>query len=196
MQKNFAVVVGAGLTACLIAGCSAESGAAIPSATAASVPLAAAKFVLPAGSGVQVGAVTYDNSLIPSGASASVTSTTTDGKTTVIFQVQGLAPGHEFGAHVHTKACGAKPADSGPHYQNRKDPVSPSVDPAFANAENEVWLDFATDEHGAASASATVSWTFRHRQANAVVIHASHTSVEPGKAGTAGDRLACLNASF
>jgi Cu-Zn family superoxide dismutase len=195
MRKNFAVVAGAGLAVCLMAGCSAESGKTTPSA-AASTPLAAAKFVIPAGSGVQPGAVTYDKKLVPAGASASVASTTTDGKTKVIFQVQGLAPGHEFGAHVHTKACGAKPADSGPHYQNRKDPGSPSVDPAFANAENEVWLDFTTDERGAASASATVNWTFRQRQANAVVVHASHTSAEPGKAGTAGDRLACLNAPF
>ena len=74
--------------------------------------------------------------------------------------------------------------------------MTPSVDPKFANADNEVWLDFTTDAQGAGAGRATVKWEFRKGEANAVVIHAAHTSTEHGKAGTAGDRLACLTAQF
>ncbi|ONI91465.1 hypothetical protein ALI22I_09010 [Saccharothrix sp. ALI-22-I] len=91
---------------------------------------------------------------------------------------------------MHTKVCGAKPADAGPHYQNEKDPVSPSVDPKYASPDNEIWLDFTTDDKGSATSSATVDWQFRKGDANAIVLHDTHTHTEPGKAGTAGDRLA------
>jgi Cu-Zn family superoxide dismutase len=78
----------------------------------------------------------------------------------------------------------------------QKDPVSPSVDPAYANAQNEIWLDFSTDAKGAANATATANWLFRKGEANSVVLHATHTSTEQGKAGTAGDRLACVSGTF
>ena len=72
----------------------------------------------------------------------------------------------------------------------------PSTDPKYANPENEVWLDFQTDAKGDATVASTVPFKFRAGEANAVVIHANHTATEPGKAGTAGDRLACITASF
>ncbi|GAA4804535.1 hypothetical protein GCM10023353_03860 [Tomitella cavernea] len=63
-----------------------------------------------------------------------------------------MQPGRDFGAHAHTKPCGPEPSDSGPHYQNVQDPAatadSPSTDPAYANPQNEVWLDFTTDGSG------------------------------------------------
>jgi Cu-Zn family superoxide dismutase len=166
-------------------------------ASASSVaPLASTAFAAPAESGTQPTGVTYNAELVPAGSKASVAVDASGGRNRIELTASGLRPGHMYGAHVHTKPCGAKPADSGPHYQDRKDPVTPSVDPAFANPENEVWLDLTTDAEGKATSTATVKWAFRAGEANAVVIHANHTSSEPGKAGTAGDRLACLTAKF
>jgi Cu-Zn family superoxide dismutase len=141
-------------------------------------------------------AITYNPALVPAGAKVTVASIAKGAETQVNLNVTGLQANHMYGAHAHTKPCGAKPTDSGPHYQNTPDPVQPSVDAAFANANNEVWLDFTTDAKGDATASATVKWQFRTGSANAVVIHAAHTSTEQGKAGTAGDRLACVTAAF
>lgn len=172
-----------------------EPSRSVPSPRPSGQPVTTVKFAKPAASGRQPAGITYDTALVPVGASATVDVTTADGKTTVALSVQGVRPDRKFGAHVHTKPCGAKPDASGPHYQNKKDPVTPSVDPAYANPQNEVWLDFATDSKGAGHSSATVDWTFRKDQAHSVVIHAQPTNTHPGHAGTAGDRLACLTVS-
>jgi Cu-Zn family superoxide dismutase len=160
-------------------------------------PLAEAAFAPPVDTGPQPAAVTYATDQVPSStAKAAVRESAAGPATKVTLTVSGLLPNHMYGAHVHTKACGSKPADSGPHYQNEKDPVSPSVDPKYANPQNEVWLDFQTDAKGDATSEATVAFTFRAGEANAVVVHANHTATEAGKAGTAGDRLACISARF
>ncbi|EIV95406.1 superoxide dismutase family protein [Frankia sp. QA3] len=136
-------------------------------------------------------AVTYDEHLVPAGATA--VALAVRGKSTVIgLIVQGLAPNHQFGAHVHQKACGATGAAAGPHYQNVPDPVQPSVDPEYANARNEVWLDFTTDARGTGAAFAVVGWDFRTGGAHAIVFHEHHTDSSVGAAGTAGARAACL----
>jgi Cu-Zn family superoxide dismutase len=140
--------------------------------------------------------LTYNTALVPTTGRATVAATAAPNKTTVTLGVTGLQPNHAYGAHVHTKQCGPQPADSGPHYQDKKDPVSPSTDPTYANPNNEVWLDFTTDATGSATTASTVAWNFRAGEANSVVIHAAHTATEPGKAGTAGDRLACITAAF
>lgn len=188
-----AALTGAVLLTAGLAACSGSDGPAGPPSVK---PIAETALAAPAASGDQPAGITYDVARIPVGARLSTGSTVSDGRTTVELKVSGLLPDTKYGSHVHTKPCGAKPADSGPHYQNSKDPVSPSVDPRYANAENEIWLDFTTDAQGAASAEATVAWEFRKGEANAVVVHAAHTSTEHGKAGTAGDRLACLTATF
>ncbi len=59
-----------------------------------------------------------------------------------------------------------------------------------------MWLDITTDDNGDARASSTVDWEFRDDGANAVVIHAQRTLTGPGEAGTAGDRLACIDEDF
>ncbi|WP_179118127.1 hypothetical protein [Saccharothrix sp. ALI-22-I] len=46
------------------------------------------------------------------------------GQTTVMLKVTGLQPNRKYGAHAHTKECGPKPADSGPHFQHLPDPVT------------------------------------------------------------------------
>ncbi|SDH82446.1 superoxide dismutase, Cu-Zn family [Actinokineospora alba] len=137
-------------------------------------------------------AITYAPDKVPVGAKATVVPISEGEKTVVLLIVKDLLPHRQYGAHVHVKPCGALPADAGPHFQNVKDPVVPSVDPAYANPDNEIWLDFHTDARGHGQAVAKVGWEFGDRPADSVVIHAEHTHTEPGNAGTAGPRLACL----
>ncbi|GAA2979285.1 superoxide dismutase family protein [Actinokineospora diospyrosa] len=141
-------------------------------------------------------AVTYDTQKVPVGARVAVMPIASGRKTSVVLWVHGLLPYRHYGAHVHVKPCGPAPADAGPHFQDTPDPVVPSVDPAYANPRNEIWLDFATDDKGSAIAVANVLWRFGPRPAAAVVIHDTHTHTGPGEAGTAGPRLACVNARF
>jgi Cu-Zn family superoxide dismutase len=141
-------------------------------------------------------AVTYSQALVPAGATAAVVGTSGPHGTIVTLAVRGLVPSRGYGAHVHTRTCGPAPADSGPHYQNVPDPRQPSVDPAYANPANEIWLDFTTDPAGNGAALSTVNWTFAGRQARSVVIHEHHTHTGDGQAGTAGARLACVKVEF
>jgi Cu-Zn family superoxide dismutase len=142
-------------------------------------------------------AVTYDQELVQVGARGAVQSRSGEGSTTVRLAVRGLEPRRLYGAHVHTQPCGARPEDAGPHFQYSVDPVQPSVDPRFANPQNEIWLDLTTDETGAGSAETTVAWEFPDdRRAGSVVVHAMPTSSEPGEAGTAGARAACITVPF
>ena len=142
-------------------------------------------------------AITYKPDLVPAGSTVKVTSRSGGGSSTVTLDVAGLLPNHHYGAHAHAKACGATGADAGPHFQHEKDPVSPSVDPKFANPQNEIWLDLTTDAQGKATSTSKVAWDFTDAAHPAsVVVHANHTSTEPGKAGVAGDRLACVDVAF
>lgn len=147
----------------------------------------------------QVGAgssvVRYRSDLVPDGAAARAVTASASGTLTTL-SVRGLLPGREYGAHVHTKPCGAAPTDSGPHYQHVADPAQPSTDPASANPRNEIWLDFTTSPSGNGFAVSHVNWTYGDRRPGSVVIHETHTHTDPGHAGTAGGRLACLNLQF
>jgi superoxide dismutase, Cu-Zn family len=147
--------------------------------------------------GPGVEAVTYNPKLVPVGSQATVLSTARpDGRTSVMLTVRGLVPNRAYGAHVHQKHCGPKGDDAGPHFQHVADPVQPSVNPAYANPRNEIWLDFTTDKDGNASATSTVAWRFSRTLPGSVILHSEHTHTEPGRAGTAGDRLACVNVDF
>ena len=145
-------------------------------------------------------AVTYDPALVPVGATAEISVSTAAGRpaggTTVALRVTGLLHTRAYGAHLHTRPCGATAADSGPHLQHEADPAAsvspPSVDPSYANPANEVWLDFTTDGDGAAGSSAVLDWTFDPAP-RSLVIHAQATKTAAGQAGTAGARVACLN---
>jgi Cu-Zn family superoxide dismutase len=165
--------------------------AALPATAAAEPP----RLVAVSGQFGDETAITYRPDLVPEGARATVLGLPMAG-TTVVLSVRGLVPDRHYGAHVHTKPCGPAPADSGPHYQDQVDPVQPSTDPAYANPDNEIWLDFRTGAHGAAFTSSTVDWAFGERRGASVVIHETHTHTAPGEAGTAGARLACLTVSF
>jgi Cu-Zn family superoxide dismutase len=142
-------------------------------------------------------AITYDQKLVPANAMAAVSYVPgADGHTQVMLRTRGLLPNRKYGAHAHVNQCGAKGDDAGPHYQNMKDPVTPSVNPKYANPQNEIWLDFTTDAKGNGFAKSAVAWRFTDRQAKSVVIHAEHTHTGAGHAGQAGPRLACLDVAF
>jgi Cu-Zn family superoxide dismutase len=142
-------------------------------------------------------AVTYHPAVVPPGATAELTIAKTQTGTTVRLAATGLVPRRAYGAHLHTRPCTATPDDAGPHYQHTRDPKAaaspPSVDPAYANPRNEVWLDFTADARGAASVTATGNWAFDEAAPpRSLIVHAEHTRTAAGKAGTAGARVACL----
>jgi Cu-Zn family superoxide dismutase len=142
-------------------------------------------------------AVTYDEKLVPEGANVTTGSVAReDGKTSILITVHGFVPNRVYGTHVHVKPCGPSPADAGPHYQNSQDPVQPSVDPKYANPQNEVWLDLKTDAKGSAVSYSNLDWQFTDRHAQSVVIHIDPTATHQGHAGTAGARLACVKHGF
>jgi len=205
-MRTSPLTVGLALTAFLATGC-AQSDQETSDGSASSAPpvsqptaspsVTASIFMLPAEG---VGAVTYDETAVPEGATSDVQVRVQDGETYVQFTGTSLEADRDFGAHVHTQPCGERPEDAGPHYQNDPDPAAtadePSSDPAYANPENEVWLDFTTDDGGSAQSSATVEWEFREGEAQSLVLHEEHTMTGHGEAGTAGDRLACVTVEF
>lgn len=143
------------------------------------------------------GLTTYKPELVPATARAHVFGLTSKAfGTSTAFVVSGLLPNREYGAHAHAKPCGATGDAAGPHFQYLEDPVKPSVDPAYANPRNEIWLDFTTTAFGHGFALSKVDWAFGERRAHSIVIHETHTHTDPGHAGTAGPRLACLNVDF
>jgi Cu-Zn family superoxide dismutase len=138
-------------------------------------------------------AVTYDPSVVPPGARARLAITSTTYGLVVRLTAGGLIPRRAYGAHLHTKPCTGVPDAAGPHYQHVHDPRTPSVNPSYANPENEVWLDFTADATGAATAVSEENWTFDPKAPpRSLVIHAQQTRTESGAAGTAGARAACL----
>lgn len=141
---------------------------------------------------------TYDAALVPAGSTVEVTSAEQDGSTVTVLKVTGLQPNRTYGAHAHTKPCtAASGADAGPHYQFSEDPVTPSVDPSYANPMNEIWLDVTTDANGAGESTATVPWVFPDdRRAESVVLHEKPTATHAGHAGTAGGRPGCVTVDF
>jgi Cu-Zn family superoxide dismutase len=192
-----AAVAGAGALA-IGAGAVATAGAAESHGVKPPVRKVVVRAALsPAAAAPAAAAVTYNTELAPVGAKVRVEEKTRrDGGTRVELRVRGLVPDRVYGAHVHTKPCGALPADAGPHYQDTPDPVQPSVDPDYANPRNEVWLDLTTTRFGSGRSAAVVDWRFREGGARSVVLHEMATSTHEGHAGTAGARLACVNVPF
>jgi Cu-Zn family superoxide dismutase len=186
-----AVVAALSVTALVACG-GAVTGAAAPSTDPTRTVTAQGTFAAPPAT-----PATYDNALIPAGATATVSASEAATATSVTLTVAGLQPNRRYGAHAHTKPCGSDGKDAGPHFQLKPDPVTPSVDPAYANNVNEIWLDFTTDAAGAGHATSTVPWTVpADRRAASVIIHAMPTATDPGKAGSAGNRVACITVGF
>ncbi|MQA12940.1 MAG: superoxide dismutase [Pseudonocardiaceae bacterium] len=143
-------------------------------------------------------AYTYDPALAPVGAQLVATVTEAASSTTVKLEATGLLPDRGYAVHAHVNPCGATGDAAGPHFQNRIDPAAtpqqPSSDPTYANPQNEIWLDLRTNGQGAGSSIAEVPFTFTDRAPASIVVHeAMSTATAAGEAGSAGDRLACLN---
>ncbi|MGH4019988.1 MAG: superoxide dismutase family protein [Pseudonocardiaceae bacterium] len=141
-------------------------------------------------------AVTYDPAAAPPGIQLSVLAVEGDDSTTVLLVASGFEPSAAYGTHAHVNPCGDTGDAAGPHYQNEVDPVTPSVDPDYAHPNNEIWLDFATDESGAGTASTTVPFVFGDRAPGSIVVHEMATQYGEGKSGEAGKRLACITVPF
>ena len=138
----------------------------------------------------------YNAALVPAGATARVQAiATASDATVVVLKVRGLVPNRAYGAHVHVHACGATGSVAGPHYRN-EGTAAGATDPAYANPDNEIWLDLVTDSEGNGSAQSRVRWLIREGGAGSVVLHDHHTSTAEGSAGTAGPRLGCLSVPF
>ena len=171
----------------------------VPAASAVLCGLAALGIAAPAvaGSGAHVAGepVVYDARLTPDGATAKVHSVETgSGRTIVTLHVTGLQPNRQYGAHAHVAQCGATGGAAGPHFQFTE---GPATDPAFANPENEIWLDLTTDAAGNGRAKSAVDRPFpSDRRPKSVIIHERHTSTGADTAGTAGARVACLTVPF
>ena len=204
-RTRYLTAVGAAALLVSVTACANSSGSSggSPSASSASASPApdasadnAHQTVVTATFAQDDAADNYDKALVPDGSKALVAEYVFDGTTTVTLSVHGLVPNRTYGAHAHAKPCGATGEDAGPHFQHMADPVKPSVDPAFANPTNEIWLDFTTDAKGDAAVARTVPWVFTDAKAASVVIHAQPTMTAPGKAGTAGARAACVSVGF
>jgi Cu-Zn family superoxide dismutase len=118
----------------------------------------------------------------------SATARAVDGGLQITLSVSGLPAARGFGSHLHKLACDNMSA--GGHFQHMPAASADAAvtDPAFANPDNEVWLDFTTDDTGAAVSSANVSWIPPDGGAAAIVVHDRLTT----DGGIAGPKLACL----
>jgi Cu-Zn family superoxide dismutase len=146
-------------------------------------------------------AFTYNPALAPEGAQIEVESETRGASTEIRLDVDGLLPNRGYAAHAHVNACGPTGDAAGPHFQNLPDPAAgpgkPSVDPAYANPQNEIWLDLRTDGNGDGESRVEVPFAFTGRAPASVVIHeAEATATAAGQAGSAGARLACITVPF
>jgi superoxide dismutase, Cu-Zn family len=177
--------------AALVAGCSGSADAAGPLVTEGVL-------ATPAQGGP---AITYAPATAPEGAQVALEVTPGAGSTSATFRVVGMLPDRGYAVHAHVRPCGVTGNDAGPHFQNRVDPAAtpqaPSSDPAYANPQNEIWLDLRTDAEGAGTATATVPFAFTDRAPASVVVHEEEmTATAHGQAGTAGGRLACLTSAW
>ncbi|MCE7000964.1 superoxide dismutase [Saccharothrix sp. S26] len=148
-----------------------------------------------------VTAFTYDQAAAPPGAELELEVIERDGETTVRLSADLLVPDRGYAAHAHTDPCGKKGTDAGPHYQHEVDPAAtperPSVDPAYANPRNEIWLELTTDGRGNGTAETTVPFVFGDRTPASIVLHEHpKTETAQGRAGSAGGRIACFTAPF
>ncbi|GII92893.1 superoxide dismutase family protein [Sinosporangium siamense] len=166
-------------------------GAHDPTPAPTSIRLVGGGVFVPYTEGVD--AVVYDPKLAPKGSNATVTVESVDSTTVSTLTVKKFKPMRTYGAHLHTKPCGAKPDDSGPHFQHDHSHTPGMPSEHLANPRNEVWLDFTTDGTGSATATARQDWSFPpDRLPGSLIIHERATTSQGPEAGTAGARIACL----
>jgi superoxide dismutase, Cu-Zn family len=192
------------LVACFaVAACSADATStatsAMPSTMTSTVdtsaPTTVAGVLAPPDSAHS--AYTYDTAAAPAGAELSVAVTGSGEGTEVELTATGLVADRGYAAHAHTEPCGATGDSAGPHFQNEQDPAAtpdrPSVDPAYANPENEIWLHLHTGSDGSGTTRAAVPFRLGDRAPASIVLHEKPaTATAPGEAGKAGGRVACV----
>ncbi|MFP5020837.1 superoxide dismutase family protein [Pseudonocardia phyllosphaerae] len=193
MMLRHAALPAAALALVACAGCS-SSGVQTASSSGENATQVSATFA----QGGNGPAFTYNPELVPAGSKVEVSSSSKDDAVTTTLKVEGLKPNRTYGAHAHVNACSPTDGEAaGPHFQFEQDPVKPSVDPAFANPQNEIWLDVTTDAQGAGEATSTVKGSFPDdRKPKSVVIHEKATETHAGHAGKAGSRPGCVNVEF
>lgn len=158
---------------------SAVVAAVLVSGTAGGYTVDAEGRFAPPAAFIPSAAVTYDQSYVPAAASIRVRQhTAVGGATTVDLRITGVRPHHSFGAYVHERPCGARPADAGARYENQ---------PGGAEGD-AVRLDLTTDAQGAGTASDHHTWGLRRGEAASVVIQD-----RPGDDAT---RVACFTVPF
>jgi superoxide dismutase, Cu-Zn family len=126
----------------------------------------------------------------PVGGTASATAQAWDeggGVMRIKLNVQGFPPNRDFGVHLHKLACD-DPMKAGGHYQHFAAPMGQATDPAYANYQNEAWLDFTTNGSGVGGQDLRLSWLPRAGEAKALIFH----HMKSGQGGASGAKLACL----
>ncbi|MFI9007870.1 superoxide dismutase [Actinosynnema sp. NPDC053489] len=184
---------------CLTTGCATDPEPVRGTPAAAVVPVREIGVLAPAEAADT--AFTYDPVAAPPGAELALEVVRGDGTTAVRLSAGMLQPDRGYAAHAHVNPCGRDDVDAGPHYQHEVDPAAtperPSVDPAYANPHNEVWLELTTDARGNGTAETTVPFVFDDRVPSSIVLHEhATTETEQGRAGSAGGRIACFTAPF
>lgn len=196
--RTAAVLVAAALAA---AACGSGDGGSAPTAAAEPPPPSTSTttgvFLEPI---LASNAFTYNTALVPPDSTATVTVTVAGSQTVVSLNVSGFVPTRGYGVQAATAPCAADPAAAGPAYQDTPNPASPpgraSTDPHYANAANELWLDFTTTPAGTAYTQRTQAWTFRPGEARSLVFLARHSSTGDDAPGDGGPRVACLDVDF
>ena len=113
-------------------------------------------------------AITYDPAVVPAGSTAQARGQRGPGDHdgTTERDRAGSAPGvRRAPAHqaLHRRAGRGRPALPAPEGPGAA-ASPPSVDPAYANPANEVWLDFTADTTGAVAVTSKVAWMFDGRR--------------------------------
>jgi Cu-Zn family superoxide dismutase len=177
-----------------LSACGSDDNSGAASAVPPSNITAKGTYVPAASADASTTAFSYDQKLVPAQAGSEVTLISREGRTNVSLKATGFLPNRTYGAHLHIKPCGTDPMAAGSRFQHNVDPVATeaSVDPAYTNPQNEVWLDFTTDASGNASVTAEQPWALTaDRQPRSLVVHAGKTHTEPSGV-TAGTRVSCL----
>ena len=143
-------------------------------------------------------AVTYDPALVPVGSRVAVSAKSADGTTTVRLALRGLQTARRYGAHVHEAPCGADRGLGRPDLPERGRPDAAQRRPAVREpAERDLARLHHRRRRGGQRAGHGRPWGSPPTgAAHSVVIHAWPTATAAGKAGTAGDRVACVTVDF
>lgn len=145
--------------------------------------------------GTMTAAYTYDRDFVAVGTRPRVDAVYIGRRTTIAaLHVPGLVPSRRYGAHVQVVDCTAVPEAAGPRNQLVH---GGATDPAFANLQNEIWLDVTNEGQGNSRARTSAAGQFpADRRAHSVAIHDHHKSPDVGEAGRAGLRYGCLTAAL